>query len=75
MLHVEIARALRAAGAPLRIAWLWQDDVLLAGLPDQDLDRLNADLALTPADPDGWGGWSWVDESEPLALGEADPSR
>ncbi|MBK7624402.1 MAG: hypothetical protein IPJ14_17520 [Kineosporiaceae bacterium] len=75
VLHVEIARALRAAGAPLRIAWLWQDDVLLAGLPDQDLDRLNADLALTPADPDGWGGWSWVDESEPLALGEADPSR
>ncbi len=70
VLHVRIARALLAAGAPLRIAWLVEDDILLSGLPDQDLDRLNADLGLSPADPQGWGGWTWVDECEPEALGE-----
>lgn len=72
VLHVELARALRAAGAPRRIAWLVEDDTLLTGLPDQDLDRLNADLGLPPADPRGWGGWTWVDECQPEALGERD---
>lgn len=69
--HVHLARALRRAGAPRRIAWLHGDDVLLAGLQDVDLDALNTDLGLPPADPDGAGGWTWVDECEPVALGEA----
>lgn len=77
VLHVHLARALRRAGAPFRIAWLQRDHLLLAGLPDVDLDldRFNADLGLPPADPQGWGGWTWVDECEPVALGDDDGRR
>lgn len=71
VLHVELARALRRAGAPRRLAWLREDAILLTGLPPHtDLNRLNADLGLPPSEPLGWGGWTWVDECEPEALGE-----
>ena len=72
VLHVHLARALIRAGAPYRIAWLQGDHILLAGLHDMDLDSFNADLGLPPGDLRGWGGWTWVDECEPVALGEED---
>lgn len=72
VLHVELARHLRAAGAPRRIAGLWDDGaLLLTGLPEQDLDRLDAALGLPPADPMGWGGWTWIEDTEPYAAGGA----
>lgn len=73
VLHVHVARALRRAGAPYRLAWLQDDHIIVAGLPDTtDLDALNADQGLPPGDPLGRGGWTWVDECEPVALGEDD---
>jgi len=72
VLHVELSRALRTAGAPRRIAVLQEDGHLaLVGLADQDLNELNADLGLPVSDPAGWGGWTWVDETEPYAAGDA----
>jgi hypothetical protein len=65
VLHVRLARALRDAGAGLRLAWLWDDQgtwvTVLGGV---GVDRLNADLGL---DPDVDDVWEWIDEQEPVA--------
>jgi hypothetical protein len=75
VLHVEVGRALRTAGAPRRIAVLGEDgDLALVGLADQDLNVLNADLGLSASDPEGWGGWAWIDETEPYAAGHDAPT-
>jgi hypothetical protein len=76
VLHVELSRAPWTAGAPRRIAVLWVDGHLaLAGLADQDLNELNADLELPASDPEGWGGWTWIDETEPYAAGHDATNR
>jgi hypothetical protein len=57
---VAIARALRSARAPRRLAWLWTDQgAWITGLGPDTLERLNAG----PGGPqDGGEGWSWMDE-------------
>lgn len=71
VLHVALSRALHAAGAPRRIAFLTEDGHLtLTGLTDRDLIGLNAELGLPPSDPGGSGGWTWIDETPPYAAGD-----
>ena len=70
MLHVGIARAVREAGAPVRLAWFWSDQgVWLTALPAADPDRVRElnDRLGTAALPDPW---EWVDEAPPHAAGE-----
>ena len=69
VVHVALARILRARRTGRRLAWLWDDQgVWLSGLTDGTVERLNA--ALGPAAGDGW---EWVDEQEPTAAGEMYP--
>jgi hypothetical protein len=66
VLHVAVARALRAA-APEgpRLAWTWSDQgVWLAALRRTGVDTLNRELGRALQDP-----WEWVDRSEPVAAG------
>jgi len=66
-LHVALATALRATGAPRRLAWLWSDQGgWLTALPERGVERFNAELGLDAA---GSTGWEWVDEQEPVAAG------
>lgn len=69
VVHVALARTLRARRTGRRLAWLWDDQgVWLSGLTDGTVERLNA--ALGPAAGEGW---EWVDEQEPTAAGEMYP--
>lgn len=70
VVHVALARVLRARRTGRRLAWLWSDQgVWLSGLPDDPVEELNA--ALGPAAGEGW---EWVDEQAPVAAGDADES-
>ena len=70
-LHVTLARALRTAGVGRRLAWLWTDQgPWIACLRDGAVERLNAGPG---HDRQGYGGWSWIDEADPIAAGDPPP--
>jgi hypothetical protein len=61
-LHVAMARALLAARAPRRLAWLWTDQgVWIAGLSPSALERLNAGPG---GQVEGDDGWTWIESSD-----------
>lgn len=67
-IHVALARALKAADCGKRLAWLWNDQgAWIACLPDGAVERLNAGPGFDKA---GFGGWEWIDASEPFAAGD-----
>jgi len=71
VLHVEIARALRATGTSRRLAWLWSDQgPWITALTATDVTGLNAGLRIDPDDPECFSWWTWVDEDAPLAAGD-----
>ena len=66
-IHVALAKELRAVNTAKRFAWLWSDQGAWISLIANDaLDQLNAGLG---NDKKGYGGWEWIDESEPVAAG------
>ncbi len=72
VVHVEVARALRAA-APEGpwLAWTWSDrGVWLAALRPAVLEPLNRELGRALEGP-----WRWVDEEEPVAAGDMRGTR
>jgi hypothetical protein len=71
VLHVSLARMLRERGAGRRLAWLWSDQgVWLTGLPDGEVERLNAALGQAAGE-----GWAWVDKEPPTAAGDLEVPR
>ncbi|HEX4849104.1 MAG TPA: hypothetical protein VFV30_13245 [Novosphingobium sp.] len=69
VLHVAVARRLRESGTDRRLAWLWNDQgVWLAALGEGAAQRLNTGPGKVRG---GFGGWEWVDETEPFAAGDA----
>jgi hypothetical protein len=72
VLHVAVARALRAATpqGPW-LAWTWSDQgVWLAALRPAALEPLNRELDRALLEP-----WRWVDAEEPVAAGDLRRSR
>ena len=68
MLHVTLARAMVATGAPRWLAWIWSDQGdWSTALAPGGVERLNAELAPATGPT---GGWEWVAEQEPVAAGD-----
>jgi hypothetical protein len=70
VIHVEVARALRACGSSRRMAWLWSDQGQWITTLAMDVEQLNAELGIGPDAPDCFSWWEWVDEATPLAAGD-----
>ncbi|TCK20136.1 hypothetical protein [Pseudonocardia endophytica] len=68
VVHVEVARALRERGSPVRLASLAGDAGMwiAAPPPGLNLGRLNETLGAP-----SYERWEWLDEREPHAAGEA----
>lgn len=68
-IHVALARALKARDCGKRLAWLWCDQgAWIACLSDGAVERLNTGPGFDKA---GFGGWEWIDASDPIAAGAA----
>ena len=70
VVHVEVARALRATGSSQRLAWLWSNSGPWITVLTADVAQLNADLGIDPDDPECFSWWTWVDEEAPLVAGD-----
>jgi hypothetical protein len=66
VLHVTMARAMVATGAPRWLAWSDQG-VRSTALAPGGVERLNVELAPATGTT---GGWEWVAEQEPVAAGD-----